>query len=247
MKNFILLLSFTFILSLQAQQGDFNEIDFTKAEQIAQRYKGETLYNLPLLTHRLTAQLDTDVERFRAIYYWVCHNISGAYDMMSMNNRKRHRLKNDPEGLQQWNKKFKKEVFAKLRRDKTTLCTGYAYLIKVMSAHAGLECSIINGYDTTLRSKEMELPNHSWNAIKLNGKWYLCDATWSSGYTDIATYLFEFEYDNSYFLMHPADFIKTHMPVIKKWTLLDTVSDPRFIKKEDPIRHKKATVHYDKI
>ncbi len=225
MKNFILLLSFTFILSSHAQQEDFNEINFTKADQMAQRYKGESLYNLPLLTHRLTAHLDTDAERFRVIYYWVCHNISGAYDMMAMNNRKRHKFKNDPKNLQQWNTRFKKEVFTTLRRDKKTLCTGYAYLIQVMSTYAGLESVIINGYDTTLRSKEMELPNHSWNAIKLNGKWYLCDATWSSGYTDMSTYLFEFEYDNRYFLMAPADFIKTHTPVIKKWTLLDPVVD----------------------
>lgn len=222
MNRFILLVCFTFILPLHAQRSDFKEIDFTKAEHVANRYKGEDLTNLPLLVHNLTSQLDTDVERFRAIYYWVSHNISGNYDLMSTNERTRKKLRNDPEKLHQWNNQFKKRVFTKLLYDKETLCTGYAYLIKVLSNLAGLECKIIHGYNLNNSSKSNKRngPNHSWNTVKLNGKWYLCDATWSSGYTDMSNFLFEFEYDNSYFLMKPSEFVKTHEPLDETWTLL---------------------------
>lgn len=222
MRSLLLLLFLPFTLSALAQRSDFNAINFAQAEHIANRLKGEELTNLPVLTHKLTDQLHTDVERFRAIYYWVCHNIRGDYDLMSKNDRKRRKLKNDTLGLAQWNHQFKKEVFTRLRNDKETLCTGYAYLIKALSHLAGLECEIINGYGVAndVKSKSTYGPNHSWNAIKLNGKWYVCDATWSSGYTDMSTFLFEFDFDNSYFLMSPAVFAKSHTPSDKKWALL---------------------------
>ena len=65
------------------------------------------------------------------------------------------------------------------------MCTGYAYLIKELCFLANIESEIIDGYARTVRSNidALDMANHSWNAVKLNNKWYLCDATWSSGYT----------------------------------------------------------------
>lgn len=221
MRNSIFLVCFFFVYSLHAQRTDFKEINFEKAEYIADRYKGEALTNLPELAYSLTSQLGTEVERFRAIYYWVTHNIKGNYDLMHTNERIRKKMKDDPEGLLQWNQEFKKEVFTKLRYDKETLCTGYAYLIKLLSELVGLESVIIDGYgDSDMKTNTPDIPNHSWNAIKLNGKWYLCDATWSAGYTDMSTYLFEYDFDNTYFLMKPSEFVKSHQPLEEKWALL---------------------------
>lgn len=222
MKNVFLIGLFTFILPLHAQRADFSEISFQKADHIASLYKGEDLSNLPALTYKLTSQLETDVERFRAIYYWVTHNIAGEYGLMTENDRKRRKLQHDPEALEIWHKQFKKEVFSKLLRDKETLCTGYAYVIKLLANLAGIECEIINGYGVYkgVKSNDLGIPNHSWNAVQLNGKWYLCDATWASGFTDTSTYLFEFDYDDSFFLMEPAQFSKSHQPLDKKWTLV---------------------------
>jgi len=222
MRHIILLLFFIFTLSLYAQRSDFKEINFQRADNIANQYKGEELYNLPMLVHNLTATLHTDVERFRAIYYWVCHNISGDYDLMYKTDRARKNLKNDPESLAVWNAKFKKEVFNRLRHKKETLCTGYAYLVKEMSNLAGLECEIINGKGPTNKMKfeDLDGPNHSWNAIKLHGKWYLCDPTWSSGVIDMSAFLFEFNYEDTYFLMEPSTFAEDHQPLDTRWLLL---------------------------
>ena len=222
MKNVFLLVLFTFTISLHAQRVDFHEIDFQKADYIASIYEGEGLTNLPLLTYKLTSQLDTEVEQFRAIYYWVTHNIEGEYDLMTENYRKHKKLQHQPEAFQQWHSTFKKEVFSKLLNDKKTLCSGYAYIIQKLAHLAGLECEIINGYGKYkgVTSNELGIPNHSWNAIKLNGKWYLCDATWASGFTDTVTYLFEFDYDDSFFLMDPVAFSKSHQPLEEKWRLL---------------------------
>ena len=91
---------------MQAQRADFNEINFAKAENIANRYQGESLTNISGLAYGLTSQLDTDAARFRAIYYWVTHNITGDYDLMYRNERTRKKLRNDPEGLRLWNDQF---------------------------------------------------------------------------------------------------------------------------------------------
>lgn len=210
------------MLPSYAQRSDFEKINFWRAENIANQHKGEDLYNLYGLTHGLTSPLNTEVERFRAIYYWVCHNIRGEYKLMRKNDRTREKLKNDSEALRLWNNQFKKEIFTRLLQEKETLCTGYAYLIKELSNLAGLDCEIIYGYGqlNNVKFENLDAPNHTWNAVKLNGKWYLCDATWSSGFTDLSTLRFEFKYDDTYFLMEPSEFAKSHRPIDEEWTLL---------------------------
>ena len=226
MRNLFLFLGFIFIHSLQAQRIDFKAINFRKADSIAKEYKGEALFNVPLLVQKLTDSLDTEVERFRAIYYWVSHNIKGDYSMRYKNDSRRIRLQGNQEELLLWNQKFKKEVFERLIHKKETLCTGYAFLIKEMSKLAGLESEIIHGYSTTdpLKRDALEAPNHSWNAIKLNKKWYLCDATWSSGFIDMASRTFYFKFEDRYFLMEPSLFGKEHKPKNRKWELQDTMA-----------------------
>lgn len=217
------LLFFTFTISLFAQQSDFYAIDFSEADGIAIHLEGEELKNLPLLAHNLTFNLETDAERFRAIYYWISHNIKGNQNLTDKNDRKRFKLKDNPEDLRAWNNSFKKEVFQKLITDKETLCTGYAFLIKTLANFTGIECEIIygNNINNSLKNKNSTSPNHTWNAIKLNSKWYLCDVTWGAGYTNLDTNEFFFDYDNSHFLMEPKRFAKNHKPVNKKWTLLE--------------------------
>ncbi len=232
MRFTIFLWVFTFTAAMQAQRSDFLNNDFQRADNIASNLKGEDLYNLPGLVYSLTASLQTDADKFRALYFWVSHNIKGEYHLMLENNRTRKKLQEDPKALEQWNNGFKKVVFKKLLTDKETLCSGYTYLLKELADLAGIECQIINGYGPIdeLNQDDLGIANHSWNAVKLNDKWYLCDATWSAGITDLNTYLFEFNYDDSFFLMEPIEFAKTHWPLDQAWTLLPGNTAPPIFK-----------------
>jgi len=221
MRKLFILLLFTFVWQIQAQRSDFKTISFKKADSKASSFKGKELNNLPLLAHNLTYTLETDVERFRAIYSWVCHNIKNDYSLMMKNDSKRRQLNSNPRQLKIWNNSFKKQVFRKLLKEKKTLCTGYAFLVKELSNLVGLECEIVTGYGKTTNSfKDLKIPNHSWNAVKLNGKWYLSDATWSSGFIN-EDYSFTFNYNNDYFLMAPEVFAKSHKPLNTKWLLFE--------------------------
>ncbi|WP_439150877.1 transglutaminase domain-containing protein [Winogradskyella sp.] len=200
-----------------AQISDFKHIDFTKVDNIVKLHEGNELNNLPLLAHKLTSKLPTGVEKFRAIYLWVCLNINGDAYQHNKVSRKRKKFKNDSLGYIAWNEDFKKIAFKKLLKYKTIMCTGYAYLIKELCFIADIECEIIDGYARSFETNVEALKsiNHSWNAVKLNNKWYLCDATWSSGYM-INGSIFVKDYNNGYFLTDPILFAKNHYPLRQK-------------------------------
>lgn len=205
-----------------AQQSDFNPLEFKIADARARQYQGEELHHLPNLVYQLTHKLPSDAAKFRAIYYWVTHNIKGDFYLMNLNDRKLRKFKNDSVALAQWNATFKKEVFKTLREDKVTLCTGAALLIKAMSELAGLKAVVIHGYgpDKAPNLSEGDYPSHSWNAVLIDGKWYLSDAAWASGYIDLRNHEFIFNYDDRFFFTHPETFAQTHIPLNPHWTLL---------------------------
>lgn len=230
MKNTFFYILIFVLNNANAQISDFKTIDFTQADNIAKSNNGDNLNNMPLLTYKLTNMLSTDIEKFRAIYTWVCNNITGDSNQHNKVSRKRKQLKNDSLGYIIWNNEYKKIAFKKLLKHKKTMCTGYAYLIKEFCFLANIECKIVDGYGRSVESNvnSLESVNHSWNAVKLNNKWYLCDATWSSGYM-LNNYLFIKDYNDGYFLTEPTLFAKNHYPIQKKWFLNDSLSNSEFI------------------
>jgi hypothetical protein len=217
-----------------AQISDFESINFTRADNRAVLHEGRSLENLPVLAHDLTFNLDTEVEKLRAIYRWVCHNISGDIRQNNITSRKREKYRNDSIAYLKWNAEYKRIAFKTLLRRKKTMCTGYAYLIKELCFLANIEAVIVDGYGRTVASnvEALDMTNHSWNAVKLNDKWYLCDATWSSGYM-VNDALFINDYNAGYFLAEPKLFAKNHYPIQEKWLLNATLSASEFV--ESPL------------
>lgn len=215
---FLFYVSFNF-----AQQSDFNHINFSKADRIAKSVKSKRLYELNKLTYNLTSELDTDIEKFRSIYIWICSNVANDFKLYSLNERKRKRFVKDSIKLENWNSKFKKILFKKLLKRKKTICTGYAYLLKEMCKIAGIKSVMVNGFasTSTVDFSKLKMPNHTWNIINLNNKWYVCDPTWSTGISFPEEGSFKFEYNNGYFLAEPKLFKMNHFPVEEKFTLLE--------------------------
>lgn len=221
----ILLLIFctlgVFVAHVQAQPAHPRLVDFTKADSMAALYPLHPLHNLKVLSDKLTAPLPTPTEKFRAIYKWVCNNIANDYTLYTLNKGKREKLSG--ESLRAWDKKFRPRVLNVLRETHGTVCTGYAYLVREMAFHAGINCKIVDGYGRTVQSNigGKGIPNHSWNAVELGGTWYLCDPTWSSGALYVNEQRFVRKYENAYFLADPALFVRNHYPLDPSWMLLD--------------------------
>ncbi len=201
--------------------------DYGRADSIAGLFSGHSLDHPALLADRLTRNLCSDREKFRALYTWVCTNITNNYSLFTRHKRKLVRWKDQPEKLEAWNRKFAPKVFHTLRTKRSTLCTGYAYLLRELSRHAGLAAEVVDGYGRTASSNigGDGLINHSWNAVKLDGRWYLSDPTWSSGY--IRDGRFIAEYNDIYFLADPALFVLSHYPKDTRWILMENAPQLR--------------------
>ena len=220
MKKLFLIIVFVNTL-LVAQKSDFKNINLSKADKIALQYKNASLQNLPVLANKLTRQFSTDIEKFRAIYFWVCNNIKSDYATTTKILNKGRKLRAKRSEFLNWNKTYKEKAFKKLFKTKATICTGYAFLLRELCSLAKIKCVIVNGFykGADFNSKKA-FPNHSWNVVLLNNKWYLCDATLASGYFDIDLNTFIFDYNDGYFLTPPSLFANNHFPENKKWTLL---------------------------
>ncbi len=222
--RFLFILLFPFINF--GQHTDFPGIDFKKADSTAELYRGASLSDLQVLSYNLSHGLQTDVEKYRAIYLWLSQNVDNDFGLFQENQRMRIALRKKPKKLAEWNANFNKRIFKTLREGHKTVCTGYAYLLKEMCYFAGINCEIVNGYGrtSTANVEEMGIGNHSWNAVQLNNKWYLSDPTWSAGafYIFSGLKVFTADYNNGYFLCPPEHFFLNHYPLQKRWPLLDS-------------------------
>jgi transglutaminase/protease-like cytokinesis protein 3 len=219
--TFYIILTFAFLAQGWAQPPEFTDVDFSSADSVASLYPDHPLDNLPQLSHKLTSPFNTEPEKFRSLFKWVCDNIANDYELYAANKKKRETLSGAE--LEAWNKHIRTITFKTLLDNHTTVCTGYAYLIRELSRQAGLSCEIIDGYGRNVVSNigGSGIVNHSWNAVRLDGKWYLCDATWASGGIDPQQKVFLPKYNNAYFLCDPGFFVRNHYPQDFKWTLMD--------------------------
>jgi hypothetical protein len=99
-----------------------------------------------------------------------------------------------------------------------SVCAGYANLLEALSRAAGLEVLYIPG-DARTQGNDLSGQGHAWNAARIDGKWYLLDATWDSGFLQGSH--FEKRYSTEYFLTPPRIFNVDHLPDDSRWQLLD--------------------------
>jgi hypothetical protein len=158
--------------------------------------------SLEKLAQYLAKPARNDWEKARLIYRWITDRIN--YDVESFFSGKDEDTGAD----------------AVLKRRKS-VCDGYASLYEELGKRAGLEIVKVSGFAkgySYVPGEELKEPDHAWNAIKLDGKWYLIDSTWGAGHVDGKA--FKKEYTEYYFLTPPEQFIFTHLPEEPKWQLL---------------------------
>lgn len=206
---------------LKAQLADFYLTDFSKADSIAKVYEGYDLHNPSKLAELLTKDLDTEVEKFRSLFKWVTDNISYDLEMFNLNNKKEAKLRYNRNQLKNWQKRFETKISKRIITKKVGLCSGYSKILESMCDHIGIQCTIIEGYGRNFNDKiGSGKINHAWNAVNLNSKWYLVDATWASGVVTSDYEIFIRRFNEAYFLSDPFYFVANHYPKDTTWTLL---------------------------
>lgn len=111
--------------------------------------------------------------------------------------------------------------------------SGYAQLMAALGAAAGLDIRQISGFAKgtayTPGQAMNGASNHSWNAVHIEGQWYLLDASWAAGWIKNKK-RFVRRYNDFFFLTPPAQLIYSHLPRDERWQLLaQPVSSEQFV------------------
>ena len=221
--RYVLFLVYFFVCctSIQAQQKEFREID-----RHAQKVPKALHQDISGLTNYLIKPAKSELEKVRAIYSWITHNID--YDVAAYKNGNKRINKNNRDILDR----------------RKAVCFGYATLFREMCKRANIKAALISGYSkgTLTAQPKLDRPDHAWNAVLIEQKWYVLDATWGSSLID-KTNDFVQTYKEGYFLTSPAFFIINHLPADPMWQLLDCpIPSNLFLESADSILSYTKTV-----
>lgn len=140
---------------------EIEDIKFEKTPRYTRR-----IYNPVILLKTITAGKTGDREKFDAIFNWVVQNVDYNYSTYYSSNG------SYPIPVK------------KLLKRKRGVCINYAFLMDTLCKLADLKSAIITGYakdELFDVNDSIYADNHAWNAVKLDGLWYLYDVTFASG------------------------------------------------------------------
>ena len=151
----------------------------------------------PEAVARYLAERESDpLLRVKALHDYVADRV--AYDVASYRARR-----------------FPPQDAATVFRTRLSVCAGYAALFDAMARSVGVTSAVVVG---DARGHAGEPPeSHAWNAVKVNGRWLLLDATWDAGTTDATA--FHKQYRTDYLFAPPEVFGVEHFPDDARWQL----------------------------
>jgi hypothetical protein len=179
--------------------------DYTAIDRHALSAPASVQTSFRSLGEWLAGPCRSDEEKARALFRWITQNIS--YDVNAL-------LAGGPiSGNAEDALQSKKGV-----------CEGYAGLFMELANAAGLKAAKISGfakgYGYSAGHPLDRTPNHSWNAVSIDGHWKLLDCTWGAGYIGDDR-KFHRAFEPHFFFTPPEEFIYDHLPEKPGWQLLD--------------------------
>jgi transglutaminase/protease-like cytokinesis protein 3 len=175
------------------------------------------------LAVRINSDFDTEAEKARAIYTWIATNIE--YDMKALYSQQNGGIAfsyTTPEDRIQKERAFRLGLVKKTMRSRKAICEGYASLFTYLCAMTDLQAVIIPGTSKTSYTEIGKIPtegDHTWNAVKIDGKWQLIDVTWAAGIVKGDQNKFTPYFNDAYFCTDPDLFFLNHYPDDKRWLL----------------------------
>ncbi|KAI5606825.1 kyphoscoliosis peptidase isoform X1 [Silurus asotus] len=186
--------------------GVFHKMD-THVISKGKELKEQAVFSPQSIARIITQGAKNELEKIRAIWVWLCHNIE--YDL---------------DGYLGLSPKLctPEEVIKKGKG----VCSGFSSICLEMCREVGIQCEEVSGYSKGIghwpgRRLADKPSDHMWNAVWVKGQWGLLDACWGAGTVNMDTKTFIKRFDDFYFLTEPRDFINSHFPDEENWQLLD--------------------------
>jgi transglutaminase-like putative cysteine protease len=196
----------------EAPQGD------AAAHAVRRTDDGKPLWPLPKTLHPAIASVPADAERnidalgsyiqssesdpflrAKAVHDWIADRI--AYDVKAYRTGKYPSQDADA-------------VFGARRG----VCSGYSLLFVALAKAAGVDAVLVAG-DARTEGNDVRGEGHAWNAVRIDGAYYLVDATWDAGSVDGDD--FKKGFGTDYLFTPPEVFGLTHFPDQDGWQLRD--------------------------
>ncbi len=191
----------------------WSQVNDTRIEGHAISVPPDSSRDIASLTQYLISPYRTEKEKVSAIFAWIIHHIE--YDKTAYKSEQRRINRNAEDVLQR----------------QEAVCMGYAQLFQAMCANAGITAHLVEGYSKNTRTAQPDLnvPDHAWNAVQIDGKWYLLDATWGASFVKQGN-AFSSKADVLYFMTPPETFVLDHLPGDPVWQLLECPVPPEVFK-----------------
>lgn len=176
-------------------------------------------YNVEKLSLSIVQNTQKEYDKACLIFNWIRSNI-----------------KYDTEAYRKGKKRINGSAADVLRRKEAVCQEGYAQLYAEMCQAAGLEAVMIDGHSKQGSiPPDMEEADHAWNAVKIDGEWFLLDVTWAADTEGL-----------EYFCTPPEEFIKAHLPSDPMWQLLNNpVTTQQFKSGYFPSQKKDTLFHFN--
>ena len=178
------------------------QVDYSAIDAYARNAPASATRNLKTLGAYLTAPAKSDLAKARSVYTWITSHIQ--YDEAAFRGQRYS---------------SEEEYANRSLRSRKAVCTGFALLFKHLLGPAGVEVANIKGYARTFDSEAgqpIQRVDHEWNAVRLDGDWYLLDIAWAQ------TTAKNGNPNDYFFLTEPVEFAANHFPTDPTWQLLDT-------------------------
>ena len=165
------------------------------------------------LAEQINTDFSSDTEKVRAVYTWLATNISYDLERFYNGDTQINFSYVDQEDYQRKLAAVNMHSVKETLRTNKAVCEGYARTFKAVSELLGVPCLFIGGYSKAGIAdigKNPSQEDHAWNAVRINNKWHLIDATWSAGNTYNNKWVPNF--DDFFFFTDPDQFALSHLP-----------------------------------
>lgn len=142
-------------------------------------------------------KFSSDSNKLRAIYFFTANHIDYDVDNMfaiNFNETTENKIK-------------------KALNQRIGVCMHYSEIFHALAKQLSFESYIVEGM--TKQQGQTDGMAHAWNAARLDGKWYLFDATWGAG--SVSQGRFIRKLDNQYYKVKPEKLAKSHYPFDYLW------------------------------
>ncbi|WP_299676312.1 transglutaminase domain-containing protein [uncultured Tenacibaculum sp.] len=191
--------------------------DFTIVDNVT-RSAYKNVKSVMSLAERIDYDFKTDEEKVRAIFIWLTYNMTYKYNPSTLLESPEFLVYYTEDHLNEIIKYKKERKMLKSFEERLAICEGFALIFKRACDLMGIKNELVYGFTKPSGYKVGAIPkakNHVWNAVNVNGKWMMIDATYGTGQVFNNVWMRDFNED--FFNAKREMLRRTHFPSDYKW------------------------------